>query len=146
VELVLSASAFEWFDKALFEEQARRVLLAPCRVVIVWSWLEPLDAATRDWYRLASALAESALLAVTYTMWDLQYSLGEDSDRGGIIGIFSAATSIGFALSPALASVFFFKGLGASVISGVLVLVVAAASAATSLRRASANRVAARVD
>jgi hypothetical protein len=95
---------------------------------------------------IASALAESALLAVTYTMWDLQYSLGEDSDRGGIIGIFSAATSIGFALSPALASVFFFKGLGASVISGVLVLVVAAASAATSLRRASADRVAARVD
>jgi len=53
MDLILCASSFEWFGQAAFAAVARRVSSPSAfGVVIVWSWLEPLDPATSQWYRL----------------------------------------------------------------------------------------------
>jgi hypothetical protein len=71
---------------------------------------------------LGLTLAEISLLGVTYAMWDVQYSIGDDADRGRIIGVFSIATSVGLALSPALASALFFGGVGLTLLSGSVII------------------------
>ncbi|GGN48729.1 hypothetical protein FHR83_009330 [Actinoplanes campanulatus] len=67
-------------------------------------------------------LAEIALIGVTYAMWDAQYSVGDDSDRGRIIGVFSIATSVGFALSPALASALFFSHPASAITTASIII------------------------
>ncbi|GGN48732.1 SAM-dependent methyltransferase [Actinoplanes campanulatus] len=56
VDLVVSASAFEWFDKPRFAREVIRVADAPCRIVIAWSWLEPKDDVTHRWFWLLRSL------------------------------------------------------------------------------------------
>lgn len=74
---------------------------------------------------LGSALAEVALLGVLYLLWDVQYSIGDDADRGGVIGVFTAGTSIGTTVSPTLAACLYFQSGTVAVISSAALILVA---------------------
>jgi hypothetical protein len=52
IDIIVSGGAFEWFDKPRFIDEARRLMPGGGPVVILWSWLEPLDQVSHRWYWL----------------------------------------------------------------------------------------------
>jgi hypothetical protein len=77
---------------------------------------------------LAAAAAELAMIGILYLLWDIQYSVGTDHDRGGIVGVFTIGTSAGMALSPALASALYFHGSSVALFTTLVVVALLAAS------------------
>ncbi|WP_418275019.1 hypothetical protein ACNHYB_09035 [Isoptericola jiangsuensis] len=68
----------------------------------------------------ADVLAEVAGILTSYAVWDVQYRVGSDADRGGIVGLFGVAASASIALSPGIAGLLLFEGAPATLM--VLVL------------------------
>ena len=97
------------------------VLSIGALIVVVHVNMSPLWAVVL--IVVAGFLSESALLITLYAMWDLQYSLGDDKHRGGVIGVFSVASSLGVAGSPALASALFFSDMEIALPVGLVVIV-----------------------
>lgn len=48
-DLVLCGSSFEWFNKEAFRRQLDAVLVDGGKLLLVWSWLEPLDDVSASW-------------------------------------------------------------------------------------------------
>jgi hypothetical protein len=82
----------------------------------------------------ATAVAELALIGVIYVLWDVQYSVGPDTDRGAIVGVFTIGTSAGMALSPAIAAALYFRGAPVGALTLAALLLGSAAALAVSLR------------
>lgn len=56
---------------------------------------------------LATVVSEVGVVVTSLVLWDVQYRIGPDDRRGAVVGMFSLSTSLGMAVSPALASRFF---------------------------------------
>jgi MFS family permease len=67
---------------------------------------------------LAAALAELGAFMVALALWDAQYSMGPDSDRASVVGVFTMASSLGMAVAPALSSAFLFGSPQRALLSG----------------------------
>jgi MFS family permease len=67
---------------------------------------------------LAAAVAEFGAFMVALTLWDAQYSMGPDSDRASVVGVFTMASSLGMAVAPALSSGFLFGSPQRALLSG----------------------------
>lgn len=114
---------------------ARRILL--WALAIQWFGLVALavavhttdlpDLAMTGFLVLAASAAEVALIGIMFVLWDVQYNVGEDVNRGGIVGVFGIGTSAGMAASPATASALFFQSGATAVLVGGLMLVTAVA-------------------
>lgn len=70
----------------------------------------------------SSALAETGALIVAFALWDVQYNIGNDADRGGIVGVFTMASSLGLAAAPALTSALLFRGPWFAAVAGAAVV------------------------
>ncbi|MCF6378153.1 hypothetical protein L2K70_11120 [Nocardioides KLBMP 9356] len=88
---------------------------------------------------LSASAAEVALIGIMFVLWDVQYGVGDDENRGGIVGVFGIGTSAGMAASPATASALFFQDLGTALVVGALMIVVAVAGVLAFARSAADN-------
>jgi MFS family permease len=95
---------------------------------------------------LAAALAELGAFMVALALWDAQYSMGSDSDRASVVGVFTMASSLGMAVAPILSSGFLFGSPQRALLSGGCVLGAACVLGILVSRRNSEQAGAGRLD